>query len=96
MGDDGKVKEDPENPLPPQPFVLAAARQMDFSPLRPDVWVNTDSERWNYYIQIRLAFEDGRDEVKAGKKEAAEKKRKKAEVDRKAAEYYKKHQGATF
>lgn len=77
---------------------LAFARQMDFSPLRPDDWAKTDAERWNFYIQYRIAFEDGRDDVREKKKEAKEAKRRREEIDRKTKEMHAKHtgSGATF
>jgi hypothetical protein len=37
---------------------------MDFSPMHPDVWAKTDARRWQFYLQHRIAYEDGRDEVK--------------------------------
>jgi hypothetical protein len=39
-------------------MALHWARQMDFSPMHPDVWAETYQDRWNYYIQIREAFEE--------------------------------------
>ena len=69
---------------------------MDFSPLRPDEWIKTDAELWSHFIQIRLAFEDGRDEVKEEKRENKQKEQRKAEAERKAKEFHKKHQEAAF
>ena len=37
---------------------------MDFGPMHPDVWANTDAQRFHYYSQLYKAYEDGREEVK--------------------------------
>jgi len=69
---DGKGKLRPEE-LPKPPIQLLWALDMDFSPMHPDVWADTDAERWHYYLQLRVAYEDGRDITKRrrGNPEAA-------------------------
>ena len=37
---------------------------MDFSAMHPDVWASTRADRWHYYSQLRIAYEEGREEVK--------------------------------
>lgn len=37
---------------------------MDFSPQRPDDWARTDAQRWHFYLQHRIEYEKGREEVK--------------------------------
>lgn len=37
---------------------------MDFGTMHPDAWAKTDATRWNEYVQYRIAYEDGREEVK--------------------------------
>jgi hypothetical protein len=37
---------------------------MDFKPMHPDVWARTNARRWNHYIQLRLAYEDGREHIR--------------------------------
>jgi hypothetical protein len=69
---------------------------MDFAPMHPDVWATTDAERWNYYIQLRQAFEDGRDEVRDEFRSEIQKDREKAERDKKVKEFHKAHTGETF
>lgn len=32
--------------------------------MHPDVWAATNAERWNYYYQLRMAYEDGREDAK--------------------------------
>lgn len=50
---------------------------MDFSPMHPDVWAKTDARRWNYYIALRMAYEDGREEVRRRKGTTSESDKKK-------------------
>lgn len=38
---------------------------MDFSPMHPDDWARTDAGRWHFYLQHRIEYEKGRDDVKA-------------------------------
>jgi len=62
---------------------------MDFSPMHPDVWAETDAERWNYYASIRAAYEDGREEQRhrMGNPEKAKKNME---------DLIKEHTGAAF
>jgi hypothetical protein len=48
---------------------------MDFSPMHPDVWASTNAQRWNYYIQLRLAYEEGRDHIKRRRGNESEEKK---------------------
>ena len=32
--------------------------------MHPDEWASTDAERWNYYFQLRNAYEEGAKEVR--------------------------------
>jgi hypothetical protein len=62
---------------------------MDFSPMHPDVWAETDAERWNFYAHVRAAYEDGRDEQR-------HRMGNKAEADRKMEDFKKQHANAAF
>jgi hypothetical protein len=52
---------------------------MDFKPMHPDVWARTNAQRWNYYIQLRLAYEEGREYVRRRRGDEAEAKKGMAE-----------------
>jgi hypothetical protein len=32
---------------------------MDFSPMRPDEWAQTNRARWQYFLRIRSAYQQG-------------------------------------
>lgn len=40
--------------------------------MRPDEWAATTAWRWNYYSQLRIAYEDGRDYQKSRKGDEGE------------------------
>lgn len=59
---------------------------MDFSPMHPDVWADTYADRWHYYSQLRIAYEEGRERIKRRRGDQAK-------SDKNMAEFVKKHSG---